>query len=63
VLGFCHDEAITRWVKKEVVAVVVVVDVVVVVAVAVAVAEQLCRPAADNHTCSASRSSMCIVAR
>ena len=54
-LGFWCDEAVTRWVKTEVVAVVVV--------VAVAVAVQLFRSAAETHTCSAFRNSMCIVAR
>jgi len=54
-LGFWCDEAVTRWVKTEVVAVVVV--------VAVAVAVQLFRSAAETHTYSAFRNSMCIVAR
>ena len=60
-LGFWCDEAVTRWVKTEVVAVAVAVVVVVVVAVAVAV--QLFRSAAETHTCSAFRNSMSIVAR
>jgi hypothetical protein len=55
--GFWCDEAVTRWVKTEVVAVVVV------VVVAVAVAVQLFRSAAETHTCSAFKNSMCIVAR
>ena len=55
------DKAVAHWVKTE--AVVVAVVVVVVVAVAVAVAEQLFRCAAETHTCSAFRNSMCIVAR
>ena len=46
-LGFWCDEAVTRWVKTEV----------------VAVAVQLFRSAAETHTYSALRSSMCIVAR
>ena len=58
-LGFWCDEAVTRWVKTEVVAVAVVV----VVVVAVAVAVQLFRSAAETHTCSAFKNSMCIVAR
>jgi hypothetical protein len=49
VLGLWCDEAVTRWVKTDVVAVVVV------VAVAVAVAEQLFRRVADAHACSAFR--------
>jgi len=52
-LGFSCDEAVTRWVKTEIVA----------VAVAVAVAVQLFRSAAETDTCSAFRNSMCIVAR
>ena len=54
-LGFWCDEAVTRWVKTEVVAVAV--------AVVVAVAVQLFRSAAETHACSAFRNSMCIVAR
>jgi hypothetical protein len=42
---------------------VVAVDVAVDVAVAVAVAVQLFRSAAETHTCSAFKNSMCIVAR
>jgi hypothetical protein len=61
--GFGCDEAVTRWVKTEIVAVAVVVAVVLAVAVAVAVAVQLFRSAAETHTCSAFRNSMCIVAR
>jgi hypothetical protein len=53
--GFWCDEAVTRWVKTEVVAVAV--------AVVVAVAVQLFRSAAETHACSAFRNSMCIVAR
>jgi hypothetical protein len=53
VLGSWCDEAVTRWVKTDVVA--VVVD--------VAVAVQFFRSAAETHTCSAFRNSMCIVAR
>lgn len=63
VLGLWCDEAVTRWVKTDVVAVVVAVAVVVVVVVAVAVAEQLFHRAAETHTCSAFRNSMYIVAR
>ena len=52
-LGLWCDEAVTRWVKTEVVA--VVVD--------VAVAVQLFRSAAETCTCSAFKNSMCIVAQ
>jgi hypothetical protein len=49
--GLWCDEAVTRWVKTEVVVVVV------------AVAEQLLCCAAETHACSVFRNSMCIVAR
>ena len=56
-LGLLCDEAVTRWVKTEVVVVAVV------VAVAVAVAEQLFRSAAETQPCSVFKNSMSIVVR